>query len=119
MTILYNKVLLKNIRRKLRKQNVLAEKILWSRLRNKQQGFRFRRQYSIGNYIVDFYIPEIKLAIEIDGATHSSKEEKRADEKKKNFIEKFEVKLIRYTNIDIFENLDAVLEDILDKGKRI
>jgi len=73
--IVYNHKEYKAVRRKLRKQEVSSEKILWSKLRNKQQKFRFRRQYGIGKYIVDFYCPKLKLAIEIDGATHFKDEE--------------------------------------------
>jgi len=75
MTEIYNKKSLETIRKKLRNNMVSTEIILWSRLKNRQlKGLKFRRQYSIGNYIVDFYCPEHRLAIELDGMTHDNTE---------------------------------------------
>ena len=77
MTLLFNLKTQKQIRKNLRKQEVESEKILWWKLRNRQLGdYKFRRQFGINKYIVDFYCPKLKLAIEIDGATHSTKKEK-------------------------------------------
>ncbi len=93
MTIVYNHKHLKPIKKLLRKQNISAEKILWSKLRNRQQRFKFRRQYSIGNYVVDFYCPALKLAIEVDGATHSTKEEIEKDKEREKFLKTTKGKL--------------------------
>jgi len=110
--IVYNHKEYKTIRRNLRKQEVGAEKILWSKLRNKQQKFRFRRQYGIGKYIVDFYCPKLKFALEIDGVTHFEDEEIRNDLIREKFLNRFGVKIRRYTNNDVYNDLESVLADI-------
>jgi len=121
--IVYNHKKYKTIRRNLRKQEVSSEKILWSRLRNKQQKFRFRRQYGIGKYIVDFYCPKLKLAIEIDGVTHSKDEEIKNDLIREKFLNRFGVEIKRYTNNDVYNYLENVLADIyefcLEKEKKL
>ena len=121
--IVYNHKEYKTIRRNLRKQEVGAEKILWSRLRNKQQEFRFRRQYGIGKYIIDFYCPKLKIALEIDGATHSEDEEIKNDLAREKFLNRFGVKIRRYTNNDVYNSLESVLTDIhefcLEREKEI
>jgi len=114
MTIVYNHKHLKPIRRALRKQEIGAEKVLWSKLRNKQQKFKFRRQYGIGRYVVDFYCPKLKLAIEIDGATHSTDEEIKKDKERERFINRFGIIVKRYYNNDVYNNLDAALGNIYE-----
>ena len=62
------------IRKFLRNHSTVPEKLLWEKLKGKQLlGFKFRRQHGIGNYIVDFYCPKLKLGIEIDGVSHDRK----------------------------------------------
>ena len=114
MTIVYNHKHLKPIKRLLRKQEISAEKILWSRLRNKQQRFKFRRQFGVGNFIVDFYCPKLKLAIEVDGATHSVEIEIKNDLVREKYITRFGIKVIRYTNAEIFYNIDEVVGSIYE-----
>ena len=114
MTIVYNHKHLKPIKRLLRKQEISAEKILWGRLRNKQQRFKFKRQFGIGTFIVDFYCPKLKLAIEVDGATHSTKIEIKNDLVRKKYITRFGIKVIRYTNVEIFYNIDEVVGSIYE-----
>ncbi len=110
--LVYNQPHLKAIRRNLRKQEISAERIFWSRVRNKQQGYKFKRQFSIGNYILDFYCPKLKLGIEIDGATHGDEFEIKRDAEKEKFISRFGIKIIRFLNTDIFEDIDSVLEEL-------
>ncbi len=110
--LVYNQPYLKGVRRNLRKQEVSAERILWSKIRNRQQHYKFRRQFSIGNYIFDFYCPKLKLGIEIDGATHSTKLEIKRDREKEKFINRFNIKIIRFLNTDIFDDIDSVLEEL-------
>ncbi|NEZ65094.1 DUF559 domain-containing protein [Leptolyngbyaceae cyanobacterium CCMR0082] len=77
MTKIYNKNSQKLNRQNLRRQMPKAEVILWIRLRRRQiAGVKFRRQYSVARFVLDFYCPELKLAIEIDGPTHYSAEAK-------------------------------------------
>jgi very-short-patch-repair endonuclease len=72
MTKLFNKKSEKEKRRSLRNNMTEAEKILWLQLKNKRLGVRFLRQFSVGAFVMDFYCPALKLAIEVDGATHNT-----------------------------------------------
>jgi very-short-patch-repair endonuclease len=115
MEKLFNLTQHKNIRRVLRQQPITCEKILWGKLRNRRlKGFKFKRQFSIGRYIVDFYCAELKLVIEIDGATHESKQEIKNDSVRQKFLERQCLTVKRYTNTDVKENLESVLENILE-----
>src|SRR4051794_3312647 len=113
MTEWFNRLSEKATRRRLRRQMPKAEVILWSRLRAKQiLGQRFRRQYSVGPYVVDFYCPDLKLAIEIDGESHYREGAAESDQQRQAMIESFGICFRRFTNLDIYENLDGVLEVI-------
>lgn len=102
----------KTIRRNLRKQEIGAESKLWYALKRDQLGFRFRRQYGVGRYIVDFYCPRLKLAIEVDGATHSTDEEIKNDKIRQEYLESLSLTVKRYTNTEVYESLDLVVENI-------
>ena len=105
-------------RRHLRKNSTKPEIIIWQKLRNRQiGGFKFRRQYSIGKYIVDFYCSELNLIIEIDGDVHVYKKED--DKTREIFLENRGLKIIRYTNYEVRTNLIGVLEDILRKCEEL
>ena len=89
--------------------------ILWQEIRRKQIGVKFRRQFSIENFILDFYCPEIKLRIEIDGDSHFiSNESLRKDKLRDNILfKKYKIKILRFTNIEIRERLERCLEIIM------
>ena len=113
MTKIYNKTNMKERRQKLRNHMTPEEIILWSKLKNKQlDGFKFRRQMSIHNYIVDFYCPKQKLAIELDGQWHFEKETQAYDKIRQNEIEQENIQILRFTNKQVRENLNGVLEVI-------
>jgi very-short-patch-repair endonuclease len=119
MQRIFNQSPQKVIRRKLRQQPITCERILWSKIRNRQLGgFKFRRQCSIDKYIVDFYCAEVKLVVEIDGATHGTEQEVKYDKKRQGFLEKQDLLVLRYLNVDIKDNLDLVLENILEICKQ-
>lgn len=80
-------------------------------------GVKFRRQYSVGSYIIDFYSPEIKLAIEVDGDSHFEHQAIKYDRERQSFIENFGIQFLRFTNIDIYKNLHGVLEEIYETVK--
>ena len=86
-----------------------AENMLWSYL-NVKTNTRFRRQHPLGNYIADFYCHKHKLVIELDGSIHQLPEIIQNDIEKQNFLEKEGLKVIRFTNDEVFNNLDKVLE---------
>src|SRR4051812_4897227 len=113
MTEFFNRSSEKAMRRELRAEMPKAEVCLWSLLRRKQVlGVKFRRQYSVGPYCLDFYCPERRLAIEIDGDSHYLPEEKRRDVLRKDYIESFGIHFIRFTNEDVYKNLEGVIEAI-------
>lgn len=103
--------------RYLRKEQTIAEEILWKELRNKKLEIRFRRQHPIDMYIIDFYAPEIKLAIELDGSTHKSKDAKEYDRERTDYLELKYINEIRFWNSEIAKDLNKVLNIIKEKIK--
>jgi very-short-patch-repair endonuclease len=100
-------------RRQLRNSMPDAEVILWSRLQGRQLlGCKFRRQYSVGSFTIDFYSVEVKLGIELDGDSHFQPGAAEYDRKRQQFIESFGIRILRILITDIYENLDGVLEMI-------
>ena len=98
-------------RRELRKSLAPAEALLWTRLRNKQvHGYKFRRQYGIGSYVVDFYCPELKLALEIDGRSHLGEEAADRDLARQAWIEQFGIHFLRFSDTEVLRSIDAVVE---------
>ncbi len=90
-----------------------TEVILWSRLKGRQlAGCKFRRQYSVGPFVIDFFSPEVKLGIELDGDSHFEEGARAYDEKRTEFINSFGIRIMRFLNADVDENLDGVLEAI-------
>lgn len=113
MKIIFNRTSKKLKRRTLRRTMPQAEIILWAYLKNKQlYGYKFRRQYSIGKYIVDFYCPQLRLAIEVDSPSHFTNKTKKYDLRRQKYIEKFGIRFLRVTNLDIYENIHGVIEEI-------
>lgn len=104
----------------LRKNMTKAEKLLWSALRRKQiLGKRFRRQHPINSFIVDFYCHEAKLIIEVDGGIHNLPEQKEHDTGRSHELEQFGLTIIRFTNTQVFQNLDKVIKNIEDNMQLI
>lgn len=110
--MLFNSRYRKPLRRKLRREIPRAEQILWKLIRNRKiNGCKFRRQYSIGPYVVDFYCSELMLAIEVDGAVHfANKQIVKRDQERQCYIEYQGVTVIRFMNSDIYYHIDGVLE---------
>lgn len=106
---------MKERRRALRNQATRTEVILWERLRRKQVlGVRFRRQFSIGNYIVDFYSPKINLAIEIDGKSHDTDAKREYDSTRDDVIKQLGINIIRFRNHEVLDEIDDVVRKIED-----
>jgi very-short-patch-repair endonuclease len=115
MTKIFNKTCEKNKRRMLRSSMPKAELILWSKLKSKgMDGYKFRRQYSVEKFVIDFYCPRLKLAIELDGDSHFSEGSEVCDKARQGCIESFGISFLRFTNKEIYENLDEVLAKIED-----
>jgi very-short-patch-repair endonuclease len=115
MTLVYNKKQQTQRRRYLRHSMTKVEIILWSRLSRRQMhGHKFRRQYSVDQYIIDFYCPRLKLAIEIDGDPHFVSGAKDYDKQRQEHIEKYDICFVRFTNADVCENIDGVCQTIYE-----
>ena len=113
MTILYNKTIEKQKRRKLRQHQTNAEDLMWRFLRNRQLlGLKFRRQYSVSRYVIDFYCTEIKFAIELDGGSHLSPEKIIKDKLRQRNLEKYGINFIRITDDELFGNPNEAFNKI-------
>ncbi|MGD0036693.1 MAG: endonuclease domain-containing protein [Bacteroidota bacterium] len=113
MTEAFNKEELKARRRSLRKNMPKAEVLLWCKLKNKQiLGERFLRQYSVDQYVLDFYCPKLKLAIEIDGDSHFILGAEEQDKARQEHIEAFGIRFLRFTNEDVCRNVDGVCQNV-------
>ncbi|MEM0967016.1 MAG: DUF559 domain-containing protein [Verrucomicrobiota bacterium] len=101
------------LRRKLRNEATPAEARLWTLLKNRQlEGRKFRRQQGVGEFIVDFYCPAERLAIELDGQVHEGVIAENLDHERTQVIKSKGVRVIRFENRAIFEHPDWVLEQI-------
>jgi very-short-patch-repair endonuclease len=111
MTKVYNKPETKKRRKYLRKNMPRSEVIIWNQLKKKQRlNQRFLRQYSVENYILDFFCPALKLAIEIDGDSHFINDKNRKlDIERENRLKKYGISVIRFANNDIHNSLNSVV----------
>jgi len=94
----------------LRKEMTPAEKVLWNRLNKSQLGVRFKAQHPIDIFIADFYCHKCKLIVEVDGEIHLS--QKEADENRTAELERFELTVIRFTNDEVFNDIEKVVDEI-------
>ena len=97
-----------NRARKLRSQMTTMERTLWHRIRKEQLGFRFRRQYPAGSYVLDFYSPDIRLCVEIDGPQHDEATDGRRDA----YPLQRGILTDRVPSLDVFRDADAVVEGL-------
>ena len=96
-----------------RRELTAAENVLWQELRRKQVGgFHFRRQVPIGPFIADFACVKEKLVIEVDGIGHAEPDEIARDAKRTAYLENLGWRVIRFMNVEIFDEIDAVVESI-------
>jgi very-short-patch-repair endonuclease len=110
---LYNNKNLKLFRSSLRNRSTSAETTLWDMLKSKQlDGRKFRRQYSIGNYIADFCCPSEKLIIELDGDPHGEYHIIQEDEKRDKYLESFGFTVLRFENRFVFQEPEYIKREI-------
>lgn len=115
---IYNKKYLEQKRKELRNKSTAAEIILWNHLKKRQlNGRKFRRQHSISDYIVDFYCPEERLVIELDGDFHFDEEINKYDEERTAYLNKLDIKVLRFENNEILYNLEYSLNKIVKEFK--
>ena len=104
---------LKRLARELRKRSTLAEVLLWRHLKGRQRhGVDLHRQKPIGEYIVDFFAPELMLAVEIDGDSHQFKGGEDVDRQQK--LEAMGIRFLRFTDRQVKTNIDGVVREIDD-----
>ncbi len=102
-----------NNARKLRQSATDAEKLMWQLLRGRQiNNAKFRRQHPIGQYVLDFYCHDLKLAIELDGSQHNETEQKRYDDKRTDCLEQQGIRILRFWNNQVLQETEAVLEAV-------
>ncbi len=110
---LHNQPVRLEFRRDLRKNPTAPEQMLWARLRGGQLGVKFRRQHSIGHYIVDFFAAEVRLVVEVDGNSHCVSETAiRYDRDRDAYLERLGLQILRITNQEVMANRDGVLQHI-------
>jgi len=104
---------LKELSQHLRKNMTDAENMVWLKLRRKQlKGYQFYRQKIIGKYIVDFYCPKANLIIELDGGQHYSEMGQAKDGVRDDVLKKMGLKVLRFSDRDVFENMGGVMEEV-------
>lgn len=102
-----------SLARSLRKHPTKWERVLWRHLRNRNfAGYKFRRQHPLDRYILDFYCPAAKLAIEIDGGGHNYRTGQRRDQRRDDFLAQHGIRVLRVWNHQVREELDSVLRAI-------
>jgi len=97
----------------MRKNPTEAERVMWKILRKfRQSGFPFRRQHPIEFYVADFYCHKLRLVIEVDGEIHTEKDIQSHDEGRTGELERFAIKVLRFTNSQVLNDSDLVVEKI-------
>ena len=97
-------------RKELRNALTPAEACLWTHLKMRQlSGRKFRRQYSVGRYTLDFFCPEVRLAVELDGAPHRNVIRAERDEERDQYLRELGIVVLRFENREVFEDLEYVL----------
>ncbi|MCU0600551.1 MAG: endonuclease domain-containing protein [Desulfobacterales bacterium] len=95
-----------------------SELMLWSKLRGKQiLGVQFYRQKPLGDYIVDFYAPKVKLVVELDGSQHREPENAEKDNQREMFLKGLGIKVLRFNSRSIFTETEGVLKKIYQTVK--
>ncbi|MFA6551552.1 MAG: DUF559 domain-containing protein [Patescibacteria group bacterium] len=112
MLPVHNKKKIINTRRYLRNHLTKAETTLWFFIRDKKLGYKFRRQHSTGNYIIDFYCFHLKLAVELDGGVHNYYLQNQKDYLKEQYLKSLGITIIRYTNSQVLFETGRVLDHL-------
>ena len=108
-------------RQELRTKGTSAEAALWLSLKGRQiEGMRWRRQFSVGPFILDFYCPQLRLCIELDGAQHYTLQGSENDLQREEWLlQEHGIRTLRFENKDIFINHEGVIERIREITKEI
>ncbi len=120
MTKHYNRKTEEVKRKKLRQNSTYTEKIVWMNLRNRRMlGYKFKRQYSVDKYIIDFYCPELKFAIEVDGISHHSVVKQIYDKERQKYLESYGIRFIRITDEELVGNTNKAFDRIENAMKEL
>ena len=112
---IHNECNQKILRQTLRNNAISAEAILWRALKGKQvDGLKFRRQFGVGPYVIDFYCPEIRLGIELDGGVHKTSYTNEYDEMRTKYLNENRIRILRFDNEVIYNNVEGIIEAIKD-----
>ncbi len=110
-----NERILKDRRRNLRVRSTDVERCLWQKLRGRQVcSLKFFRQFSVGPYILDFYCPEKRIAVELDGSQHATEQGKAYDVERSAYLKSKDIQVIRFWNNEVITNMDGVVMKILE-----
>lgn len=105
----HNKRSLLDIRRNLRANSTPAEEVLWKEIRNRKlNGLKFKRQHSIGYYIVDFYCASKRLIVELDGEVHNTSDQKEKDKHRDQNLSEMNFRILRISNSMVLNDLETV-----------
>ena len=104
--------------RALRREMTLPEGMLWQALRQRPDGFKFRRQHPIGRCIVDFYCPARRLVIEVDGESHSMGESPEHDDRRDEWLIAQGMRVVRFAAIDVMRDLQSLVTAIIHACRR-
>ena len=104
----------KSLRRELRCDGTSAEAVLWLCLKERKiEGMRWRRQFGVGAYILDFYCPQLRLCIELDGEPHNTLEGSKYDYQREQWLLQVKgIRTMRFENMDVFKRQDEVVDEI-------
>jgi very-short-patch-repair endonuclease len=113
MQKLYNDPSHKELRRLLRKKSTIYERALWDYLRGRRLGrLKFRRQYGVDRFVLDFYCPKLRLAIEIDGPIHEEADSRDYDKDRDTFLKAHNIHVLHFSNEELKTNLAKVIHRI-------
>ena len=98
--------------KELRQSETHTETLLWSHLRKRQLGVKFRRQHPLGDYIADFYCHPARLVVEIDGHYHQEKAQKEFDSSRDEAMNQLGIQVLRFSDERVKEDIEAVIEEI-------
>ncbi|MCE9538695.1 MAG: endonuclease domain-containing protein [Bacteroidetes bacterium] len=116
----HNRKSLKEIRRNLRQESTLAEDFLWQHIRNRNLNqLKFKRQHSIGNYVVDFYCASKRLIIEVDGVVHGLADQLEKDKSRDENLIEMDFKILRFSNEEVLLNINFVKQEITKHSQTI
>jgi very-short-patch-repair endonuclease len=118
--LIHNRKVMEGLRRELRQSQTDAETILWEQLRRSQlEGRKFRRQHSVGVYVLDFYCPQERLAVEVDGGVHHTAAAREHDSIRDATLLQLAIRTLRIANEDVENDIESALNRIKAEFKTV